>query len=125
MMCTPAVHVPCTAAVHSPWLQASDAITALHAEVSALLHRKPQPGDELELAQVAATRSCAYLRCANLAGKGGSAAGQGAGSQRCSKCRAAWYCGTACSHADWRVGHRRVCRALGAARLAEQGSAGG
>jgi hypothetical protein len=32
----------------------------------------------------------------------------------------AWYCGTACSHADWRAGHRRVCRALGATRLAEQ-----
>ncbi len=26
------------------------------------------------------------------------------------------YCGTACSHADWRAGHRRVCKALGAAR---------
>jgi hypothetical protein len=30
----------------------------------------------------------------------------------------AWYCGTACSHADWRAGHRRVCRALGPARVA-------
>ncbi len=35
----------------------------------------------------------------------------------CSACRAVWYCGTACSHADWREGgHRRVCRALGIAR---------
>jgi hypothetical protein len=92
--------------------------------VVALLHREPQPGDGLELAQVAASRSCAYLRCANLAGEGGSAARQGAGSQRCSKCRVAWYCGTACSHTDWRAGHRRVCRALGAAWLAEQESAG-
>ena len=25
----------------------------------------------------------------------------------------AWYCGTACSHADWREGgHRRVCKLL-------------
>ncbi|KAL4859692.1 hypothetical protein ACK3TF_000769 [Chlorella vulgaris] len=77
-------------------------------------HREPQPGDALELAKAAATRSCAYLRCANLAGEGGPAAGQGAGSQRCSKCKVAWYCGTACSHADWKAGHRRVCRALGA-----------
>ena len=34
----------------------------------------------------------------------------------CSACRAVWYCGTACSHADWRAGHRRVCKALGAER---------
>ena len=37
----------------------------------------------LELAQAAAARSCAYLRCANLRGEGGPAAGQGIGSQRC------------------------------------------
>ena len=37
----------------------------------------------------------------------------------CSACRAVWYCGTACSHADWRQGgHRRVCKALGGARRA-------
>ncbi|KAI3433853.1 hypothetical protein D9Q98_003656 [Chlorella vulgaris] len=97
-----------------------------HAELLADLQlhqqqrREPQAGDALDLAQAAATRSCAYLRCANLAGEGGPAARQGAGSKRCSKCRVAWYCGTACSHADWRVGHRRVCRALGATSLAEQ-----
>ncbi len=38
----------------------------------------------------------------------------------CSACRAVWYCGTACSHADWRAGHRRVCKALAAARAAEK-----
>ncbi len=37
----------------------------------------------LQLAQAAAGRSCAYLRCANLGGEGGAAAGQGAGSMRC------------------------------------------
>ena len=37
----------------------------------------------------------------------------------CSACRAVWYCGTACSHADWREGgHRRMCKALAAARQA-------
>ncbi|PRW59882.1 hypothetical protein C2E21_2002 [Chlorella sorokiniana] len=47
--------------------------------------RRPeaQPAAALELAQAAAARSCAYLRCANLGGEGGPAAGQGAGSQRC------------------------------------------
>lgn len=69
-------------------------------------------------AQVAAARSCAFLRCANLSSKGGPAAGQGSGSQRCSACRAVWYCGTACSHADWKRGHRRLCKALGEARRA-------
>jgi hypothetical protein len=88
--------------------------------LAALQGREAQPGDELELAQAATARSCAYLRCANLAGEGGPAAREGAGSQRCSKCKAAWYCGTACSHADWRAGHRRVCKALAAARVAER-----
>ena len=42
----------------------------------------------------------------------------------CSACRAVWYCGTACSHADWREGgHRRVCKALGAARRAAKEAA--
>ena len=38
---------------------------------------------QLALAQAAAGRSCAYLRCANLGSEGGPAAGQGAGSMRC------------------------------------------
>ena len=38
---------------------------------------------QLAVAQAAAGRSCAYLRCANLGGEGGPAAGQGAGSMRC------------------------------------------
>ena len=37
----------------------------------------------LAVAQAAAGRSCAYLRCANLGGEGGPAAGQGVGSMRC------------------------------------------
>lgn len=47
--------------------------------------RRPeeQQAAALELAQAAAARSCAYLRCANLRGEGGPAAGQGVGSQRC------------------------------------------
>ena len=39
--------------------------------------------DRLAASQAAAARSCAYLRCANLGGKGGPSAGQGVGSQRC------------------------------------------
>ena len=45
--------------------------------------QEAQPAAALEAAQAAAARSCAYLRCANLGGEGGPAAGQGAGSQRC------------------------------------------
>ena len=56
-----------------------------------LLHEWYQPAmqpeqhadAQLALAQAAATRSCAYLRCANLGGGGGPAAGEGVGSQRC------------------------------------------
>ena len=36
----------------------------------------------LELAQPAASRSCAYLACANLGGSGGPAAGEGEGGWR-------------------------------------------
>ena len=57
----------------------------------------------LEVAQTVAARSCAYLRCANLeACSGGPAAGEGAGSKKCSACRAVYYCRETCSHADWR-----------------------
>ena len=41
----------------------------------------------------------------------------------CSGCRAVWYCGTACSHADWRAGHKRMCKPLGAARRAAKAAA--
>ncbi|KAI7835833.1 hypothetical protein COHA_010278 [Chlorella ohadii] len=84
--------------------------------------RRPaaQQAAVLESARAAAARSCAYLRCTNLGGEGGPAAGQGTGSKCCSACRAVWYCGTACSHADWRAGHRRVCQALGVARGGEK-----
>ncbi|KAL4458607.1 hypothetical protein ABPG75_013472 [Micractinium tetrahymenae] len=79
-----------------------------------------QAAGPMELAAAVGTRSCAYLRCANLAGAGGPAAGQGDGSKRCGACRAVWYCGTDCSHADWarRGWHRRVCKALTAEREA-------
>jgi hypothetical protein len=75
----------------------------------------------LELAQASAARSCAYLSCSNVCAEGGPAAGQGVGNKRCSQCHTAFYCGTACSHADWRQGrHGRVCKALAGARHADQ-----
>lgn len=79
----------------------------------------------LELGRAAAARSCAYLRCTNLEARGGPAAGQGAGSLRCSACRMVWYCGTACSHADWRAGHKLVCKALAAERQRQRGQGQG
>ena len=55
-------------------------------------HQQPEQlaVHRLALARAAAARSCAYLRCPNLAGEGGPAAGQGAGSSKCSGCREAW-----------------------------------
>ncbi len=38
---------------------------------------------QLQAAQAAAARSCAFLHCCNLGARGGPAAGEGAGSQRC------------------------------------------
>ncbi|PRW60531.1 hypothetical protein C2E21_1213 [Chlorella sorokiniana] len=73
----------------------------------------------LALAQAAAGRCCAYLRCANVEGEGGPAAVEGAGSKCCSGCRTVWYCGKTCSKANWHEGgHRHVCAALEEARQA-------
>ena len=73
-----------------------------------------------EACQAVATHRCAFLRCANLGLEGGPAAGEGGGSLRCAACRSVWYCGTTCSHADWRAGHTRVCKALAAGRQEER-----
>ena len=54
---------------------------ALLQRADAILGAEQQP--QLTLAQAAATRSCAYLRCANLRGEGGPAAGEGVGSKKC------------------------------------------
>lgn len=59
---------------------ARDRAAALRAARQAL---EQQQADRLELAQVAAARACAYLRCANVGQDGGPGAGQGAGSSRC------------------------------------------
>ncbi|KAL4424844.1 hypothetical protein ABPG77_011094 [Micractinium sp. CCAP 211/92] len=74
--------------------------------------------NRLAVAQAAASRSCADLRCTNVELEGRPGAGKGRGCKRCSGCRAVYYCGTACSRADWRAGHRLVCAQLGAARQA-------
>ncbi|KAL4421310.1 hypothetical protein ABPG75_010601 [Micractinium tetrahymenae] len=80
----------------------------------------------LELARAAAARSCAHLRCPNLVLEGGPAAGQGTGCKRCGRCRAVYYCGIGCSHANWRS-HRKVCAALAAERrlVGQQAAAAG
>ncbi|PRW45161.1 Zinc finger MYND domain-containing 17 [Chlorella sorokiniana] len=58
------------------------------------------------------------------AGLLGPAAAKGEGRLKCSKCLVVQYCSTACSHADWSSGgHRRVCKALRAARDAEKAQA--
>lgn len=45
-----------------------------------------QARHRLALAQVAAARCCAYLRCANVEQRGGPAAGEGEGSKKCRWC---------------------------------------
>lgn len=47
--------------------------------------RRPEAAEagQLELAQAAAARSCAYLGCANVGFEGGPAAGEGAGAKCC------------------------------------------
>lgn len=61
---------------------------------AALLQHWRQPErqqeDALALALAAAARSCAHLRCANIAQEGGPAAGEGERSAKCSACRAVW-----------------------------------
>ena len=69
------------AAVLQPALQAAAQLAPLVLKGWALLE---QPAArQLEAARAAATRSCAYLCCANLGGEGGPFAGQGVGSMRC------------------------------------------
>ena len=51
---------------------------------------EPRAAARLELAQAAATRCCAYLRCAALGAGGGTAAGEGEGGKRCAGCGVAW-----------------------------------
>jgi len=70
-------------------------VTQLAACVAAALQQYWQLPEQLaaaqlELAQAAVTRSCAYLRCPILGGAGGPAAGAGCGGKRCSACRVAW-----------------------------------
>lgn len=44
----------------------------------------------MQAAAAAAARSCAYLACSDLDGRGGPGARQGEGSLKCSACRAVW-----------------------------------
>ena len=77
-----AAHQPALAAYG--WHTVLDSVHAVAAALLRFWERQQGPSAApLELAQAAATRSCAYLRCANLGGEGGPAAGQGVGSARC------------------------------------------
>lgn len=46
-----------------------------------------------QLARAAAARSCAFLKCPNLAaaGEGGPAAREQKGNKKCGACRSVWY----------------------------------
>lgn len=55
--------------------------------------RQPTQQQELEMqaALVSARRACSYLRCPNVGAEGGMAAGEQAGSAKCSACRVSWF----------------------------------
>ena len=63
---------------------ALDPVAQLAAHLLASMEQQQGPAErQLAAAQAAATRSCAYLRCANVGGSGGPAAGEGVGSKKC------------------------------------------
>ena len=73
--------------------QLAAALQAAWAEPAPMAH------EEVEAAEMAAGSSCAYLRCSNLGGDGGLAAGQGVGSKRCRCGGQGW--AVACMGAEW------------------------
>lgn len=76
----------------------------------------------LALAQAAATRECAFLRCANLAGDEAREAAGKTRNQVCSGCRVCRFC-AGCAAPAWKAGHRRVCKALAALAAAQREAA--
>jgi hypothetical protein len=88
------------------------------------VYRQPEQRamDTLELAQAAATRSCANLRCPNVAGQGREAEGRRNQVQVLSlPCRAILL--PRVQRGRLKAGHRWVCAELGAAAAAEAGAA--
>ena len=97
--------------------QAWQAAAKLAAELAKYWEEPAQLAiDRMQYAQASGTRSCAFLHCGNLRASGGPAAGQGVGFKKCGGCRVQFYCSTQCSHEDWRVGHKRMCKLLAAMR---------
>ncbi|PRW33226.1 hypothetical protein C2E21_7855 [Chlorella sorokiniana] len=97
-------------------------------QMAAELHTWQQQPEQLGPARLAAgraaaVRACAFLGCPNVGAEGGMVAGQGAGAKRCGGCRSVWYCGPACSRADWKQ-HKAVCPLL-RAEYERQAGAGG
>ena len=88
--------------LHSEYLPALAAAAKLMQQQREQRPWIEQAQELLEEGLAAAARSCAYLRCANLGGGGGPAAGQGTGS---AKCRWGLRCGTTGCVCE----RRRVC----------------
>jgi hypothetical protein len=59
------------------------------------------------------------VRCARTAGLTRADAKALFPPKRCSRCLVARYCSAECQGADWRAGHKLVCRELAAEREAE------
>lgn len=94
--------------------EANDAILGpMLTPVTALAGRAGSPAGRspagMPLRAIAA-RPCAHLGCTRLRG----ASEFELGTQRCTRCHVATYCGRECQRADW-PGHRKLCAAPAAA----------
>ena len=80
-----------------------------------------QSGEEAaaSVRALASARRCGNMSCVEVAG----ASDASLPLRRCSVCRVPRYCSEQCQHADWRAGHRRLCRQLATARAAGAGAA--
>ncbi|PSC70146.1 hypothetical protein C2E20_6390 isoform B [Micractinium conductrix] len=80
-----------------------------------------QSGEEAaaSVRTLASARRCGNMRCVEVAG----ASDASLPLRMCSVCRVPRYCSEQCQHADWRAGHRRLCRQLAAERAAGAGAA--
>ncbi|KXZ54463.1 hypothetical protein GPECTOR_4g1014 [Gonium pectorale] len=67
----------------------------------------PSPAEAAEAVAAAGIRPCARAGCNSLEGPAES----GLTPKRCSRCKAVYYCSSACQAAHWKAGHKAECKA--------------
>ena len=130
----PLHHTTCRRLLHSVRLQHAEGsarILPLSAELRSFWGNRDggatiaplaeQSGEEAaaSVRTLASARRCGNMRCVEVAG----ASDASLPLRMCSVCRVPRYCSEQCQHADWRAGHRRLCRQLAAERAAGAGAA--